>query len=225
MSLVFSSISAWFSRSPGQVNISRQKRTSRTESGAGSAVPSHHRLSSWWSTRPRLWNAGLRCEGTLPKQETERGSQSLPEALWNTRHTAAGSTRQVLDSSFTFTQPRTQPLPSHTVRGNVGCNIKTLEIPKSQIRDVVCRRLKQEMDHGLQIPSGHLILYHWMTTTEANLTSNVTFQELLYNKRVCLLLALKRWNSSTMEELYKYFSVQKNVLAENRRIIWKHVMR
>lgn len=109
MSLVFSSISAWFSRSPGQVNISRQKRTSPAESGAGSAVPSHHRLSSWWSTRPRLWNAGLRCEGTLPEQETERGSQRLPEALWNTRRTAAGSTHQVLDSPFTFTQPRTQP--------------------------------------------------------------------------------------------------------------------
>lgn len=39
-----------------------------------------------------------------------------------------------------------------------------------------------------------------MTTTEANLISNVTFQGLLYNKRVCLLSALQRWNSLTREE-------------------------
>lgn len=37
-------------------------------------------------------------------------------------------------------------------------------------------------------------------TTEANLISNITFQGLLYNKCVFLLLVLKQWNSSTTEE-------------------------
>lgn len=37
-------------------------------------------------------------------------------------------------------------------------------------------------------------------TTEANLISNITFQGLLYNKWVFLLLVLKQWNSSTTEE-------------------------